>query len=223
VWKWKIQHHEQNKAKECEQFLFYCFMIPLALYMLYGGIKGDKLRMEYGIPLWIFNGLWLLLRFQHLQEPSRSFRRTMTVMVTFMFVLAVGFAALSYLGLQNAKHYLPMRELGAVCEQLWRKQGFSVHCPYTVGEHFLLSGHAAHAMTARPSVIVPYGTWANDDDLNRRGGMIVWERKTDESDMPVELRRRFPEAKVLPEAPELPYKIGRKIHVLKIGVAIVPP
>ena len=36
-------------------------------------------------------------------------------------------------------------------------------------------------------------------------------------------RHRFPTAEVLPEAPELPYKIGREIKILKIGVAIVPP
>ena len=53
--------------------------------------------------------------------------------------------------------------------------------------------------------------------------MIVWERENDDRDMPESLRRRFPSATVLPEAPELPYKIGNKAHVLKLGIALVSP
>jgi hypothetical protein len=198
-------------------------MIPLAAYMLYGGIKGGKILMEYGAPLWGSSGLWLLLRFQHSQEPVRSFRSTMVLMVAFMFCLAAGFITLSHAGLKHPKHYIPMRELGATCERLWREQDFSVDCPYIAGNEKLVFGHAAHAMTVRPSVLMEPGTWANDGDLNRKGGMIVWERKTDESGMPKELRRRFPDAKVLSEQPELPYKVGSTIRTLRIGVAIVSP
>ena len=53
--------------------------------------------------------------------------------------------------------------------------------------------------------------------------MIVWERENDEGDLPESLRRRFPTAEVLPEKPELPYKVGGNVYVLKIGVAVVPP
>jgi hypothetical protein len=78
-------------------------------------------------------------------------------------------------------------------------------------------------MTVRPSVIAPWGTWADDDDLNQKGGMIVWERSDDNGDLPDDLRSRFPKAEVLPEILELPYKTSAKIPPLRIGIAIVPP
>jgi 4-amino-4-deoxy-L-arabinose transferase-like glycosyltransferase len=247
IWKWKVQHHEQGKTRECEKFLFYCFIIPLIVHILYGGIMGIKVLLEYGATFWSFFGLWLLLRFQHKQDTLQIFRQTTILTVTIMLLIASGFAALSYFGQQHPKHYLPMRELGVTCEQLWHSQFPTVNCPYIAGDNLGLVGHTAHAMTVRPSVIMPQGTWADDDDLNRKGGMIVWEEGTpqtvtvsplfvwhalpqhhslqynDGDGLPAHLRRRFPEAQVLAEKPELPYKVGPKTYTLKLGIAIVPP
>ena len=224
IWQWKVQHHEQGKAKECEQFLFYCFMIPLVFHLLYGGIRGIFLPMAYGAAFWTFSGLWLLLRFQQMNVPiQKSFRQVLGLTSAIMLVIAAGFITLSFLGLQHPKHYLPMRELGKTAEQLWHSNVPDVPCPYIAGNNILLIGHVAHAMPVRPSVLMGQGTWANDDDLNQKGGMIIWERDGDEKSMPESLRHRFPTAEVLPETPDLPYKIGREIRTLNIGVAIVPP
>jgi len=229
VWKWKIQHLEQSNAKECEKFLFYCFMIPLAFHMLYSGLKGSGLRMEYGAAFWGFAGLWFLLRFQESRKMLQGFRQVVILMVAIVLCTAVGFAVQFYMGKQHLDLYRPTCELGRVCDRLWQDRFPDTHCPYIVGvvenmsEVDILVGHAAHAMSVRPSVIAAHGTWANDDDLNRAGGMLVWERGDDGGDLPEGLRNRFPTAEVLPESPELPYKVGNTIHVLKIGVAIVLP
>jgi len=224
AWQWKIQYHEQGKARECEKFLFYCFMIPFLSHLLYGGIRGVFLPMAYGAAFWTFAGLWLLLRFQQTNVPiQKSFRQVLILTITIMLLIAAGFVTLSRMGMQNPKHYIPMRELGATCEQLWHSRFPATQCPYIIGSNWLLAGHAAHAMTVRPSIIVPHGTWANDGDLNRKGGMIIWERTNGESEMPESLRQRFPKARVLDESPELPYNVGRNPHVLKIGIAVVPP
>jgi hypothetical protein len=223
IWKWKVQHHEQCQAKECEKFLLYCFLIPTICHVLYGGIMGVKVLMAYGAPFWTFFGLWLLLRFQHVQVTRRAFRQVATMSVTVMLCIAAGFITLVYGGLDDPKHHIPMRELGAACDQLWRTHVPATRCPYIAGNNFLLFGHAAHAMSVRPSVIMPQGTWADDGDLNQKGGLIVWERTGNENEMPEKLRQRFPKAEVLPEAPELHYKAGVKNRTLKLGIAIVPP
>jgi hypothetical protein len=222
VWQWKRQHHEQGIARECERFLFYCFMVPFVVHLLYSGIKGFYLSMAYGAAFWIFAGLWLLLCFQQTNVPiQKSFRQVLVLTMTIMLVIAAGFVMRSCLGQQDSKHYLPMQALGKTTEQLWYSNVPDVRCPYIAGDNFVLFGHTAHAMSVRPSVILPQGTWANDDNLNQKGGMIVWE--DDNDGMPESLRHRFPTADVLPEAPELPYKIGNETRTLKIGVAIVPP
>ena len=221
VWQWKVQYHEQDKARECEKFLFYCFIIPMVFYTLYGGIMGVEVLMEYGAPLWVFIGLWLLLRFQHAtKETYQGFRQVVVLSTTIMLLIAAGFTTLAYLGQDHPKHYFPMRELGTACEQLWDQRFPATHCPYIAGR-FLLCGHAAHAMSVRPSVILPQGTWATDDDLYQKGGIILWDAT--EQTVPDWVHHRFPGAEVLPKILELPYKTSAKIPPLRIGIAIVPP
>jgi len=222
AWQWKSRHPEQGKTRECQSFLLFCAVIPAALLVLYGGIQGKYIPMEYGAPLWTFGGLWLLLRFQT-KEPIQCFHQAVTLTITIMFFIAAGFATEFYLGLQHPKHYRPMHALGTVCEQLWCSHVSNAQCPYIAGDDLLLVGHVAHAMPLRPSVIMPQGTWADDSDLNNKGGMIVWEIKNGERAMPESLHSRFSKAKVLLETPELPYKVGNKVLTLKLGIAIVPP
>jgi hypothetical protein len=138
------------------------------------------------------------------------------------FVFIAIFLATLFLGIQNPKVSYPMRKLGVTCEQIWRSR-VSGDCPcFVSGNNWTLTG-ISNFMSNRPATIIPQGTWADDDDLNQKGGMIVWERMDETMDMPDDLRRRFPQAEVLPEAPEIPYQVGSKSHVLKICIAIVPP
>ena len=68
---------------------------------------------------------------------------------------------------------------------------------------------------------LPTGTWATDDDVNQKGGIILW--KASNQTVPKWVHRRFPGAEVLPEILELPYKTSAKIPPLKIGIAVVSP
>jgi hypothetical protein len=217
-WRWRIQHHEQSKARECEKFLFYCFMIPLLCHMLYCGIKGVHLRMAFGAPFWVFGGLWLLLRFQQTKEPLRYFRQTVILTFAVQIFIIAGWLGLFYSGKQGSYVYYPMCELGEMCEQLWH---YPIDCPYIASDNTDTCGFAAYAMRVRPSVIMPQGTWATDDRLKQKGGLLVWER-IEGDDLPVTLRDRFPQAQVL-ETSDLPYKKGKEERTLKIGVAVVPP
>ncbi|MDR2169424.1 MAG: hypothetical protein LBP59_04710 [Planctomycetaceae bacterium] len=68
--------------------------------------------------------------------------------------------------------------------------------------------------------------WATDEDVNRKGGMIVWNiSEISEADnyVPDWVYKRFPKAKTIPEPIILSYKTRAKVPPLKIGVAIVPP
>jgi 4-amino-4-deoxy-L-arabinose transferase-like glycosyltransferase len=220
VWQWKLQRHKPGRARDCEKFLFCCAVIPIAFFALYGGIKGQVVLLKYGSPIWIFGGLWLLLRFQT-KEAVQSFRQVVILTITTILLIAAGFTVISYTGKLRAEFYLPARELAAECDRIWYKH-YSDSPPYMAGD-LMLSSHAAHFMLVRPSVIMPQGTWADDNDLNQKGGMIVWERIDETKDMPEHIRQRFPNAWVLPEILELPYKTRANIPPLKIGVAIVPP
>ena len=222
IWKWKVRHHEQGNARECEKFLFYCFMVPLVCHMLYSGVQGVHLRMAYGAPFWVFGGLWILLRFQTIKDSAQCLRRAIVLAAAINFVVITGWLGAFYSGKQVPYVYYPMCELGTTFDQLWRSHS-SGNCPYITGDDQYLIGFVAYSMPERPSAILSQGTWADDNDLNQKGGMIVWERNDDDNSMPESLRHRFPTADVLPEILELPYKTSAKIPPLRIGIAIVPP
>ena len=223
AWEWRIRKLEQpSKPRECEKFLFYCFMVPLVCHMIYCGIKGIHLRMAYGAPFWVFGGLWLLLRFQETKETWRCFRRVVVLMFAIELVMIAGFCVTFFSEKQVLLVYYPTHELGTACERLWHSR-CSGHCPYIVGDDPYIVGHAAYAMPVRPSVILPQGTWANDADLNTKGGMIVWKRDVGGNDFPEHFLQRFPKAEVLTENLELPYRVGKKPQTLLLGIAVVPP
>ena len=218
---WRVRHHEQDKAMECEKFLFYCFMVPFVCHLLISIGMGVVLQMEYGAPFWCFSGLWLILRFRQIQETLQCFRQAVTLTIAILFFIAVGFVSQFWLGQQHPNLYQPTRELGITCEQIWHARFPGINCPYIVASDDRLSGHAAYAMTVRPSVIIPQATWANDDDLNQKGGLLVWEKNVVGDDMPEYLRYRFPKAEILPESSELSYKVGSKVQMQRLGFAIV--
>ncbi|MDR3233011.1 MAG: hypothetical protein LBT46_05015 [Planctomycetaceae bacterium] len=136
------------------------------------------------------------------------------------------------------KKFFPTRELGIKCEQIWNSR-YSTPCRYLSGD-WHISGHAAWAMKDRPSVLFYWrldnggiencnnklitGTWASDADVNKNGGMILWDMdQYQENKIPDYILCRYPNAEILNETIILPYKTSAKVPPLRVGVAIVPP
>jgi hypothetical protein len=128
-------------------------------------------------------------------------------MVIVFVVQAMGSPYL--MGTARSFHF-PMRELGAECDRIWSDR-FDTPCPYITG-HWGYAGNAALAMKDHPSVhfyynnieapkALPTGTWSTDEDVNHKGGIILWNASEQPPDW---VHRRFPRAEVLPEILELP-------------------
>ena len=255
--KWKIRLPQSDIEQETLQYFFCCIAFPIAAILLFSAVFAAGLIVAYGYPFCFFLGVYLLLRFQQ-QDNAETFRRSFRwsafavfAMVGVFIIQAVGSP---YLVGTARRFHFPMRELGAECDRIWSNQYPDSPCMYTGGQ-WELAANAAYAMKNRPSVLfyyggledpegVPTGTWATDDDVNKKGGIILWKasgpsevrtelfpgirlpQETVESwDLPVPdwVHRRFPRAEVLPEVIELPYKTGADIPPLRIGIALVPP
>jgi len=230
-WKWKIRTPQSDLEKETRQYLLCCIAFPFLVFSLIPlfGVKGYAVHTN---TLWYFLGVYLLLRFQR-QDSADVFRRTycwtslaIFAMVIISVIQAVGSPYL--MGTARGFHF-PMQELGVKCDEIWYSQ-FNTPCPYITGS-WRYAGNAAYAMKDRPSVhfyydgiddlnTQPTGTWSTDEDVNQKGGIILWEATEQTPDW---VHRRFPNAEVLSEILELPYKTGAKIPLLRIGIAIVPP
>ena len=259
--KWKIRLPQSDLEKETLQYLLYCIIFPFFVFFLFAAVFKSSVNAAHGYTLWFFLGIYLLLRFQR-QDSAEVFRRSFRWSSFAVLVMAVVFilqaVASPYLTGTARRFHFPMRELGAECDRIWSSR-FETPCPYTSGE-WVYAGNAAYTMKDRPSVhfycslhvrgnigdpeAVPTGTWATDEDVNQKGGIILWQasrpseansklfsgirlkQETSESlDLPIPdwVHRRFPRAEVFPEILELRYKTGADIPPLRIGIALVPP
>ena len=231
--KWKIRTPQSELEKETLQYLFCCMAVPFFAIALVTAVLQVLATAAYGYTLWFFLGVYLLLRFQR-QEGADIFRRTLRWTALAVSVMAIVFivqaVASPYLMGKVRRFHFPMQELGAECDRIWSSR-FNGPCPYISG-HWSYAGNAACAMKDRPSVhfyyddiecsdILPTGTWSTDDDVNQKGGLLLWDAS--EQDVPQWVCHRFPQAEMPPEILQLPYKTGAKIPPLRIGVAIVPP
>lgn len=238
---WTRTIREPGTPRVCEQYLFYCIATPFVMHLLIALVTATELNNDYGAAFWPFLGLYLLLRYQT-KDTKPAWKGTVACVVASELLLVAGFFVQSvlspYWSGDARRFHFPMQALAERCDRIWDER-FDVPCPYVSGEWFC-AGNAALAMRDRPSVLfywaglndpeaLPAGTWADDMDVNRRGGIIVWQIKPKKKDgeiavrEPPFLRMRFPTAEVLPEVLELPYKTGAPIPPLRIGVAVVPP
>jgi len=233
-WKWKKRSLQSEMEEQTLQYLFCCVFFPFLMFFFFAAATGINTIAAYGYTLWFFLGVYLLLQFQR-QDEADVFRRTfwwtflaVFAMVMIFIVQAIGSPYL--MGTARQFHF-PMKELGEKCDRVWTDRFADLPCPYTTG-NWWHAGNAAYAMKDRPSVLfyyggietpntLPTGTWATDDDVNQHGGIILWG----ESGEPVPdwVHRRFPNADVLPEILEVPYKTRATIPPLKLRMAIVPP
>jgi len=249
--KWKIRLLQSEVEKETLQYLFCCMAFPCLAFFLFAVLFGVNVPMAYGYTLWFFLGVYLLLRFQRQENADivrQTFRWTSIAVFVMVIVFVIQSVGTAYLNGKPKRSFFPMRELGVECDLIWSSR-FDLPCPYTSGL-WTLAAYAAHTMKDRPSVhfyydtiddpqALPTGPWSTDGDVNQKGGIILWEaaprargqvfggllEREQALDIPVPdwVHDRFPNAEVLPEVLELPYKTGANIPPLRIGIALVPP
>jgi hypothetical protein len=246
VWRWQLRTSQNDDEKQCEQYLFYCFMIPLLIFVVVAMFKNCWLPAAYGAPLWTFLGVWLLLRFRLKELPNTIFStiKLTILMECVMIILLIGGVLSPYVDGKGKKQLFATKEFGVKCDQIWHSR-FDVPCRYVTGD-WSLCGYACYAMRDRPSLhfywniydggigdmeAKPTGTWSTDEDVNQKGGIIVWnisdvgesDNSDDSQKVPDWVYRRFPKAEIISEPIILPYKTGAKVPPAKIGVAIIPP
>ncbi|MDR1480196.1 MAG: glycosyltransferase family 39 protein [Planctomycetaceae bacterium] len=229
---------ENEVKKTARQFLFICWAIPLLCHIFIAAIFGSKLQNEYGVSFWLFFGTWLLLCFP-INDTAKRFNLSVKFFVVLeIFLIALFFyesLAVPYIDHKPRKNNFPMQELGAACDKIWSDYSL-VSCLYVTGD-WHLAGSAACMMKNRPSVhfywqgiespdAKPTGTWSTDEDVNQKGGMIIWTIPNNcdpNSYVPDWVHKRFPNAEVLAEPIILYYKTRAKVPPLKAKVAIITP
>jgi len=241
-WCWRRKQHKNSAEKDAEFYLFFCIGVPLGLHILISGVANTALLADYGAAFWPFFAVYLLLKFQANDHPasySRSFRNLLCAEWLLICVFFVQTIVSPYLTGTPRRFHFPMQQLGVECDRIWSSR-FAIPCPWISGDWWL-AGNAAYSMKDRPSVhfyydgisdpqAKPTGTWSQDADVNKQGGLILWlstdgnaQVEADRPPVPEYVARRFPRAEVLPETLTLRYQTGANVPPVKVGVAMIPP
>lgn len=224
----------RGEAVRGDRFLHAVVMGPVVLLLAISLATGSMLREIWGSPLWTFLGVWVLTTFRG--TPGSITHGSVLVRVGvvtgLMLVFALAKAELRpYADGHAARQQYPGRELADELNRRWGRE-FAEPFPIVAGEAWA-AGNVCCFSPHRPVlyssgimgdlVFEPRATpWTNDDDLNARGGVVVWDALKEGDEVPHFVRERLP--RVVGTRPiELPYHGLVGVPNARIGVAFVPP
>ena len=228
--------------RECHRFLSTMILLPLLLHVVIGLFYLEGMNVDYGAPLWPTLGILILLAFRNRDDDSSEppqnrrtlFRLAATLVVieaVFIVIFVIQSCFSPYLVDKPRRFHFPMASLGATCEKIWT-ENVGDQCPFVTGEWWL-AGNAAEGMRPSPRVhaIGAFENmdfddsptiWSSDEDVNRQGGLILWNPSLYANGQPETLFERFPQATILTPL-VIPYERFSNIPSTIIGVAIIKP
>jgi hypothetical protein len=232
-WRWNARPADCGKHFD-RAFLLSMVGGPVALHLLLSLATGAQLREIWGSPLWTFVGVMVLV-FVRVDLNSRAWQRTWkhfaVVVVGFGFFSLAKVVLIPNLLRHPSRVHFPGKRLTHEVAARWEKR-VGKPIPVTVGECWLASNIGCYAKP-RPSVYFSKGMgnlamdpdvvpWTGDEDVRRRGGVLIWDAAAFGDHLPKELKSRFPQAEEqLPL--ELAYECRAKIPAARVGIAFQLP
>jgi 4-amino-4-deoxy-L-arabinose transferase-like glycosyltransferase len=227
-WRWQARPLSPREHFD-RTFLLTLVLGPVGLLLLLSACFGLRLVAIWGYPLWTYTGLLLLLSLATDARPP-AFRQGLlrwgvVVALFLVFTLVKDYSLL----LPTKRTNFPGRRLAEEVERLWESR-FAGPLPVIAGDQWLVSivnCYSPHRPT--PYFESERGTfdrrcapWTSDEDLLRRGGVLVWLISREGNHLPPEFHEHFPNAEAQPPL-VLPLERGMRWPPVGIGVAIVPP
>jgi hypothetical protein len=207
-------------------FLLVICLAPLGIDLAISLACGVQLQSMWGAPMWTYSGVLLMVWAS--SSASWLLCRTIilrTAMVGVLFAVAfVGRnVALPHLRSHPSRVHFPGEQLARTVESRWREH--SNHRLQVVAGPWWTAANVSLHVTGRADAYdfteperIP---WVDDATLRRRGGVILWEDVAINEDYPAEVRRRFPDAKMLSPI-TLRWLTSAKIPPARFLLAIVP-
>ena len=232
-YRWRLRKVESAERFD-RDFLIAMALGPFLVHLAVSAALSIRFHSMHGAQLWPFAGLLILFCLQ-IQKVQLVWRRALagccTMAVVFLAAAVIRNVAGPYARGKSSRIHFPGRALAAEVQRLWNRR-YDQPLPIIAGEWWL-AGNAALYGPNRPSVyggclgddlkFAPrFSPWTSDEDLERRGGVILWDCRRRGSNMPAELRNRFGTAEVL-DPLTISHLTGAKIPPARVGVAIVPP
>jgi len=178
----------------------------------------------WGYPLWLFLGLWIVLRTGPISEPKQLLRLGWSwAVVSSIYIAAFVF----YMAVDPRIRLTYRAQLtpgAAIAKELAARFAMETGQPvaYVIGSIFF-AGNVGHYAAEAPRVVVDGDLrrvpWIDPADLKRRGALVIWV-ESDPNRVPEAFRALTGDA--VPRQPlRSPAIWGKWVHT--VGWTIVPP
>ncbi len=217
----------RREPSVAQRFLVVAGLGPLLTVLLVAAATGARLRSMWGMPLFTFAAPALLVWFA--PRPGwwrvRRALRVGLIWAAGWLIAVVGRNVVGpYVDHTPARVHFPGPALAARAEALWAEHADGP-LPIAAGDWWP-AGNIGFYAAARPEVYTDTdprkAPWCSDDELNRRGGVLVWEPSPDNPAPPPDWPSRFPRLTAVQRI-ELPPQTGAAVPPARIGLALVPP
>jgi hypothetical protein len=215
-------------------FLLAAVLGPVALLLLLSLSAGMQLREVWGSPLWTFAPLLLLVSLRLGDSPAAwrwSWRLWGVVAAGFVvFAVVKNCYEPRWNGRAGRVHFAG-KELAAEATRRY-VEAVGEPFPVAAGECWLTGNVSCYA-PQRPSMYssgaVGYcnleqkaAPWLSEDEICRRGAVLLWDAAAWGDELPQELRTHFPQARTQPPI-VLPYPDLPKVPPARVGLAFQLP
>ena len=197
---------------------------PAATTMVLSAVSGRGTIAMWGYPLWLFLGLWIVLRAGAALDAARLARIMASWGIVFAIFAIIFIANYSVLPAFDHRYRAVFYPGDRLADELSRRFRAATGRPlaYVIGNMWD-AGNVAHYANEQPRVLIDgsprRAPWIDLGDLRTKGAVVVWTGG-DPAVMPVGLRGVAGDAQV--QAPfELPFRRGDGI--LTVGWAILRP
>lgn len=208
------------------QYLLVVVAGPVVFYLLLSALTGASIRSMWGGPLFSFLALLLLVAF-NVQQNQPAIRRVIITSLMVGVTMAVALFIRNGVGpsvrQRLSKVHFPGQEVSQRIRDAW-EQSHDHPLPIVGGDMFIAGcvGVYAPAKVDVYSGLQPSSSpWTSDDDLKRRGGVIVWNAD-DSEQPPLNWQHRFPEMKYLPPVVCKSKALTGDLSAT-VGVALISP
>lgn len=225
--RWKFRKLQSDEDRFNRDFLIWFACGPFILVEVVGLLLGVRIRSMWGTAMWSYAGVALLF-FLQLNLNRQTIRQTLIRSTVCAGLVALVFAgrnsALPHVRGKASRIHFPGRELAAEVDQLYH-QAAGEHLEIVGGPWWEASNVAFYGKNSA-SVFADLdesiNPWVTDQDMNQRGGVIVWTKFEGDSDYQAGIVRRFPNARFVTPL-ELEPQTAAELAPVRIGVAIVFP
>lgn len=230
VWQWKLRKDSDSEPADRFHVAFLTAMVllPLAAHLLVAAC-GRALPTRYTMSLGMFIPFWTLYLLR-LRTDRRAIVRTTVLGLILVFGAMIAWSGgLVYdarYGKKPSMTVFPGRKLAEMVERTWTDRFGDVPCPYTTDMYiYTLPVNVYRYGKMKIPINHPNLTLGvTDEEMNRRGGIVLWNMQVQPDMDEKRIRWRFPRAELI-EPLEIPYEkpLSERFPPEKIGVAIIPP